>query len=315
VNNEKQKLKKFETEQKGREFNFESSIKFGIQRTSQYDDKSIQSKILSRVPVKDIELRTAESMKTSKLDYKDELVKTLLAWFRKEFFSWCDQPICKPCNMKGVHLETQTPSTEEAKWLASRTEVYNCNTCQAKLRFPRYNNPEKLMETMTGRCGEWANCFGAILRAFKYDVRFIDNFEDHVWNEYWSESLRRWIHVDSCETAWDTPLVYEQGWGRNMTYVLAHSMTGVYDVTRRYVKDWDSCEKRRQKKDVDNLARLIDEKNNSLRMNLLEKIDFLLKRDELEKIDFTKSKELKDHEIACRQSGSEEWRKDRGEMK
>ena len=177
-------------------------MRFGLQRVQQYEDKSIQQKILSKVPIKQIENRTAESMKISKLDYKDEFVKNLLAWFRKEFFNWCDQPICKSCNNKGVYCETQTPNTEEAKWLASRTEVYNCNKCNSKLRFPRYNNPEKLIETQTGRCGEWANCFGAILRSLNYEARFVDNFEDHVWNEYWSESLHRVILtvnlVDSC---------------------------------------------------------------------------------------------------------------------
>jgi peptide-N4-(N-acetyl-beta-glucosaminyl)asparagine amidase len=146
---------------------------------------------MARLPLKDIELRTEENMKTSKLDYKDEKVKTLLAWFRKEFFNWCDQPICKICNEKGQYIDSQSPNSEEAKWLASRTEVYSCGKCNNEVRFPRYNNPEKLMETQTGRCGEWANCFGAILRALGYDVRFVDNFEDHVWNEYWSQNLQK----------------------------------------------------------------------------------------------------------------------------
>ena len=156
-----------------------------------YEDKQIQSKILSKIPVKDIETRTAENLKNSKLAYKDELVKSLLAWFRKEFYSWCDQPICKICKLKGIYVESQTANSEELRWLASRTEIYNCTKCNTKLRFPRYNHPEKLMETQTGRCGEWANLFGAILRAYNFEVRFIDNFEDHVWNEYWSESLQR----------------------------------------------------------------------------------------------------------------------------
>jgi peptide-N4-(N-acetyl-beta-glucosaminyl)asparagine amidase len=166
-------------------------MQFGLQRVQQYEDKSIQAKIQAKLPLKDLEQRTADNMKISKLAYKDEFVKTLLSWFRNEFFSWCDQPMCKSCNQKGQYVETQSPSNEESRWLASRTEVYKCTKCSNMLRFARYNNPEKLLETQTGRCGEWANCFGAILRSFNYDVRFIDNFEDHVWNEYWSESIQR----------------------------------------------------------------------------------------------------------------------------
>jgi|LauGreDrversion4_2_1035121.scaffolds.fasta_scaffold755491_2 peptide-N4-(N-acetyl-beta-glucosaminyl)asparagine amidase len=100
----------------------------------------------------------------------------------------------------------------------------------------------------------------------------------------------KWVHVDSCETAWDTPLVYEQGWGRNMTYILAHSIHGVYDVSKRYVKHWDVIEKRRKKGDIERLSRLIEERNNSLRMNHLDKIDFIIKRDELEMCDLDKNK-------------------------
>ena len=39
-------------------------------------------------------------------------------------------------------------------------------------------------DTREGRCGEWANCFGAILRSFDFQVRETHNvFEDHVWVE------------------------------------------------------------------------------------------------------------------------------------
>ena len=75
-----------------------------------------------------------------------------------------------------------------------------------------------------------------------------------------------------------------------MTYVLAHSINGIYDVTRRYVKDWTAIEKRRKISDIDSLRKMLDERNNLLRMNMLDKVEFLIKRDGMEQMDLSKSK-------------------------
>ena len=51
-------------------------------------------------------------------------------------------------------------------------------------KITRHNDPLILLDTRLGRCGEWANCFGAILRSFDFLVRECHNvFEDHVWVE------------------------------------------------------------------------------------------------------------------------------------
>ena len=52
-------------------------------------------------------------------------------------------------------------------------------------------------------------------------------------------TLKVKVHADSCEAALDTPLVYEQGWGKKLTYCLAFARDHVADVTRRYTRKFE----------------------------------------------------------------------------
>ena len=37
----------------------------------------------------------------------------------------------------------------------------------------------------------------------------MNDWNDHVWAEYWSAAEQRWVHLDPCEGAFDKPLLYE----------------------------------------------------------------------------------------------------------
>ena len=131
--------------------------------------------------------------------YTDYLVKELLRYFKQDFFKWCNKPDCQHCGQNTsenmTFVSTQGPNEEESKFNCGTVEVYKCNQCANITRFPRYNDPIKLLQTRNGRCGEWCNLFTLILKSFGLDVRYIWNREAHVWCECFSSHLNRWIHI------------------------------------------------------------------------------------------------------------------------
>ena len=170
----------------------------------------------------------------------------LLTWFKGGFFKWVNKPPCdnaqcpaktNPDEVKGS-MEGRgavPPSPEEvAVGSAGRTELYECTACHATTRFPRFNKPSHLLVSRRGRCGEFANAFCLICRSLSLDARWVLDFTDHVWVEVWVPSQQRYLHCDPCERALDTPLVYEAGWGKKLTYIFSFSRHGVVDATPRY---------------------------------------------------------------------------------
>jgi hypothetical protein len=177
--------------------------------------------------------------------FREHLLRRLTYWYKHEYFQWVNAPDCSACGGKTQGIGGTAPSAMEQRWGAGRVEVYSCEGCGGITRFPRYNHPAKLLDTHCGRCGEWANAFTLCCIALGFEARHVTDWTDHVWTEVWSERNGKWLHVDPCENAVDQPLMYETGWGKKLSYVVACSPREVVDVSKRYTCSWDDMATRR----------------------------------------------------------------------
>ncbi|XP_014205017.1 peptide-N(4)-(N-acetyl-beta-glucosaminyl)asparagine amidase [Copidosoma floridanum] len=312
--------------------NFFQQIQEMFKSVLRYENESLQSKVKSILPLPAIEIAAMEKLreiqkevKTKKVPdnnvvYEDALLAELLSWFKNKFFKWVNSPACENC-MGECSYEKSLSSTNPN---ISRIEIHKCKSCGSKNEFPRYTDPECLLYSRRGRCGEWANCFTLICRTVGFDARLVVDKTDHVWTEVWSPAHNRWIHADACENTMDRPLLYETGWGKKLSYVIAYSKDEVQDVTWRYTRNFHDVMKRRKIMSEAALssftAQLNHQRQNSNVYSSARK-KFVNKRSALELAEMLtappgckKPSELEnDTEYGGRTSGSLTWRLGRGE--
>ncbi|CAJ0578432.1 unnamed protein product, partial [Mesorhabditis spiculigera] len=278
-----------------------------------YKDPINRTLALSLIPT---ERLANEAMVDGKVN-RFLLLKNLTEWFKGEFFTWTDTPTCH-CGEKTSResYTNGTPSDDDLSGGANRVEVYTCKCGQA-VRFPRYNDPVRLLETRTGRCGEWANCFTLCAASMDFDIRYVHDVTDHVWCEVWIPELERWVHVDPCENLVDAPLVYEIGWKKKLSYVIAFGLDHACDVTWRYVlDDRKAVRLRRSVREEVLLNFLTKLTNRMLKDSTAERKEEVKKRRLIELAEMLHIKPRKASDFvdySGRISGDEQWRKDRGE--
>jgi peptide-N4-(N-acetyl-beta-glucosaminyl)asparagine amidase len=283
-----------------------------IQTVSKFEDPMARDTVLGTIDLETIYAGVDKRMKNDD-DYTRCLIKEVLHWFKHDFFRWVNEPDVPEGYGKPRLIRMEQGNSEEMKDGALRVEVYQCENGQL-IRFPRYNNPVKLLKTRQGRCGEWANCFCLIMRALGFKVRYVWNLEDHVWCEVYHDN--RWIHLDPCEDAYDNAELYNKGWGKAMSYCIGVSIDGVQDVSKRYVVDPEKSNAR------DKIDEVVLQKGIELFSAVLRKDKsddetmVLTIEDYFENLELSgqlKSKTTPTSGVQPRQSGSAEWTKARGE--
>ncbi|KAL2313029.1 Peptide-N(4)-(N-acetyl-beta- glucosaminyl)asparagine amidase [Schizosaccharomyces pombe] len=286
-----------------------------------YEDPELQDYALSILPLDKLFQDASELEKEGdgSWGYQDYVIQALLKWFKREFFVWVNQPPCEKCGGE-THMTGNGPPNEEEKWNGVRNvELYQCNVCGNNQRFPRYNRIRALLDSRKGRCGEWANSFTFLCRALGSRARWIWNAEDHVWTEVYSNKQQRWVHVDSGEESFDEPLIYEQGWGKKMSYCLGFGIDSVRDVSHRYIRHPENGLPRdRCPESV--LQQALHEINIDFRSRLTDS-----ERKALEEEDKREKDELDGYmrpvsqvtptntDLPARQTGNAEWKEKRGE--
>jgi len=306
-----------------REHEFHQKLLASIHHMKSYEDPEAQAAACAVMPVDAFKQRAKQKLdkaKESDPGLPDSLLRDLLLlefkeWFKTDFFKWVDAPKCDRCGGDTTSQGIMAPTQQERFDGAARVEGYQCMKCGIPVRFPRYHaKPAKLLETRRGRCGEWANCFVLCCRALGFDTRHVLDWTDHVWSEVWSETEQRWMHVDPGEAV-DKPLVYEAGWGKKLTYVVASSKDEIQDVTWRYSKDHSATTQRRKlvrpKWLVRSLLKLTDQIQEQYKPEEKSRLTQRRLKDCLEMLT---PRKVKEDDKVGRKTGSLAWRLARGEL-
>uniref|UniRef100_M8AX26 Peptide-N(4)-(N-acetyl-beta-glucosaminyl)asparagine amidase n=1 Tax=Aegilops tauschii TaxID=37682 RepID=M8AX26_AEGTA len=283
---------------------FRERVEPYMRQVLKYEDPLRQEAALKTVPVDELKEKALISLA--------KMISVLcLIWFHESNYRWEDRQLkieliyasslnidaylCKWVNVDaylaywltvilvladGLMHQLVTSVTVKHLW---------CNHCSSITRFPRYNDPHKILD-----------------------------FTDHVWTECFSNLYGRWIHLDPCEGVYDNPLLYEKGWNKKLDYAIGISKDGVHDITKRYTRKWHEVLSRRTITSEDTVSAIL--------MNITRKCRSGLSSDELlalENRDRKESEELSkatylevNNSISLpgRQSGSVEWRAARSEL-
>lgn len=218
---------------------FLGRIQSAIETVQAWEDPALLAECRAQIPLEQVNQNYTRD--DDVLYHGNALfLKNFTLYFKENVMTWVNKLPCNKCGNKETESHpTRGPQTdEERQGGASRVEVYFCTTCNDTSTFPRYNSARKLLETRQGRCGEFANLFGLYCRAVGFETRYCADFTDHVWVECLVDG--EWIMADACEGLIDKASMYEDGWGKDLSFVIGVTTDSVVDVTPRYTRKWFS---------------------------------------------------------------------------
>ncbi|ERL88783.1 hypothetical protein D910_06165 [Dendroctonus ponderosae] len=228
-----------------------------------YESPELLARARQLVPVIELELaaqsRFRVLQKQSKLNQvelpvsiQEMLILELLRWFKEDFFTWVDSPLCENCQGESTFSHMATDPNLNA--YTKRVEVY-------------------------------------------------------------SIGQKRWLHCDACENICDQPEIYECGWNKKVSYVLAYSVDEVQDVTWRYSCQHKEAMTRRKYCSEEALIQvLMDLSRRRQECRSAHRRRYLIKRLALELADMLTERKPGDSQGQGRQSGGIAWRLARGEI-
>lgn len=125
---------------------------------------------------------------------------------------------------------------------------------------------------------------------------------------------KRWIHVDPSDNIVDAPLMYQYGWKRNISYIIAYSRDDIQDVSWKYFNKHQNLLKYRTRCSEKELLKsilLIREKRQKNCSKLRKR--FIKMRTLNEVIQMLLPRQPTENEKKGRSSGSLSWKLSRGE--
>jgi len=118
----------------------------------------------------------------------------------------------------------------------------DCKEASSFFEYSRFHGPMALFHTkdnrkgVMGQCEEFSRAGHAMMSLLGYEARYVLDFTDHVWIEVKIPKgpEGKWIHADPSEGALDQPLMYETGWGKQLTMIFAFTPWSIEHVTSKY---------------------------------------------------------------------------------